>query len=335
LTFPGTGRVWESHPFTIADWGMMEPSMSFETRALHSSNTEDNSIAEKKIQAVSSKSNPEVQEKALTTPSSQGQERKSFYIRFLFRAQKGSTRYIFDKVTGSSPWFHGPLWQNLRVLTEGPYAGHSQTLYPLGHTDTVVCIVGGIGITFALGFLKEYLNSRARKTGEETELHNHGLMPKTTRFVLAWSVREEGLIRHITDNLIPGFEGYSARADGLEINIWHTGDRSQTSFDPKAQSHIHESSSSSSSSSPPPLPPPGPSGRLPSQANVPLAQHIHLTRNTRMPIDSVLSSTLERGRRTAILTCAPGGMADDVRAEVVNAVGRGFNADLVEEAFAW
>ncbi|AEO65379.1 uncharacterized protein THITE_2154006 [Thermothielavioides terrestris NRRL 8126] len=55
----------------------------------------------------------------------------------------------------------------------------------------------------------------------------------------------------------------------------------------------------------------------------------------RMDIESVLRAAAEPGQQTAVLVCAPGGMADEVTRQVVRCVKDGLKVELVEETFAW
>lgn len=60
-----------------------------------------------------------------------------------------------------------------------------------------------------------------------------------------------------------------------------------------------------------------------------------LIKTGRMDIKEVMRSSVEAGYQTAVLVCAPGGMADEVTKQVVRCVRDGFKVELVEEAFAW
>ena len=56
----------------------------------------------------------------------------------------------------------------------------------------------------------------------------------------------------------------------------------------------------------------------------------------RMAISEVLRAEVEGVKRLAVLVCAPGGMADDVRREVVAQIGNGGTMiDYHEDSFAW
>jgi hypothetical protein len=319
LAFPG--KFWESHPFTIADWGTLDPNaykgLAHSSGASSGESSSNVSLSEK----IPGKSaDAVVREAAADSHQSIGEG--EFFIRFLLRPHTGSTRSLLHKLTNSS----SPSQKHhLRILTEGPYAGHSQTLHPLRYADTILCITGGIGVTYSLGVLKQYLDLQKAPT-ENDGSRKKALTANATRFVFAWSAREAGLIRHVTEHMIPYSEAKNAN---VEINIWHTGeesiegtkiqlDQSVTRSGEKGEEITTTASSASSPSATPPY------------NNI-----SSLTTGSRMHIPSVLESVLEPSRRVAVLVCAPGGMADDVRKGVVQAVGRGFEVQLIEEAFAW
>ena len=55
----------------------------------------------------------------------------------------------------------------------------------------------------------------------------------------------------------------------------------------------------------------------------------------RLPVADILSAEVLGVKRLAVLVCAPGPMADDVRREVVAKVGAGAMIDYHEDSFAW
>lgn len=336
LAFPG--KFWESHPFTIADWGSLNPNtykgLAFSSDASSGEALGNVSSSEKTPKEIINTTRGEA-----ATHNQQSCGEGEFFIRFLLRPHTGSTRTLFQKLTtSSSPSHKYPL----RILTEGPYAGHSQTLYPLKHADTILCITGGVGVTYSLGVLKQYL-ALQNATVKEGGSRKKGLTANATRFVFAWSAREEGLIRHVTQQMIPYDQAESAN---VEIKIWQTGGADKRLAGEKKHEHsiatggekdegitatTTSPSSLSSSSSHSTSPSPSPSAARRTQSNTITS----LTTGTRMHIPSVIESVLEPSRRVAVLVCAPGGMTDEVRKSVVRAVGNGFEVQLIEEAFAW
>ena len=88
----------------------------------------------------------------------------------------------------------------ISVYTEGPYGGHRATFQQLFVAETIICLVGGIGITNALGFVQEYMSANLQR-GESLG-KRHGIMKKAKRFVLAWSAKEMALIEHVKQNFL-------------------------------------------------------------------------------------------------------------------------------------
>ncbi|KIV98122.1 hypothetical protein PV10_01802 [Exophiala mesophila] len=307
LTFPG--KLWESHPFTIADWGFLGSTVPEGAPSSWQPTSEGSSSIASPTESTDEKRVAVVHESAMAdkVPSDKGR----FYIRILIRPHTGSTRSLLETFSSSPP---SP--RHLRILTEGPYAGHSQTLHPLKHADTVLCIAGGIGVTYSLGFIKQYLNQN--KTS--SLVPGRRLLARTTRFTLAWSAREEELIEHVTQKLIPAD---ATRTGHLEVNVWHTKEQQMTGSEEEFAQEAKTISNSEGRS-------PSPSSPNKEYTNI-----TSLTTGSRMPVDSVIRSVLEPSRRVAVLVCAPGTLADEVRRSVVKAVGDGFEVQLIEEAFAW
>lgn len=274
LYFPGLEKLWENHPFSVAGWrrkGQTLPVVS----ARPSTNESD--VKEtSKVQTVAQE--PEVQD--------------CVAVRFLVRVHSGATAELQRRLTSCSPGV-----MEMSVYTEGPYAGHKSTLQPLLATDTVLCLVGGIGITNALGFIQEYASASPRSV--ESQGKSRGVMSQAKRFILAWSVREMALLDHVKQNFLIGVEG-------VEFLFWCTGDIPAGKKEDPAQD---VGSLRTSAEAPPTL--------------------------GRMDIGSVIRSSVEPGHHTTVLVCGPGAMADEAAKEVVKCVKSGSHVDIVEEAYAW
>lgn len=274
LYFPGLEKLWENHPFSVAGWrrkGQTLPVVS----ARPSTNESD--VKEtSKVQTVAQE--PEVQD--------------CVAVRFLVRVHSGATAELQRRLTSCSPGV-----MEMSVYTEGPYAGHKSTLQPLLATDTILCLVGGIGITNALGFVQEYASANQRRG--ESQGKSRGVMGQAKRFILAWSVREMALLDHVKQNFLIGVEG-------VEFLFWCTGDIPTGKKEDLAQD---VGSLRTSAEAPPTL--------------------------GRMDIGSVIRSSVEPGHHTTVLVCGPGAMADEAAKEVVKCVKSGSHVDIVEEAYAW
>ncbi|KAF8848120.1 hypothetical protein BDZ45DRAFT_681442 [Acephala macrosclerotiorum] len=301
LYLPGLqGKFWESHPFSIAGWKTGdERSPPSPTASTPTSNV-GKGEGEKESGVVSLATLPH---------RTQTQERRPS-IKFLIRAHSGMTSTLHHRLLSSPS--HS---MEISLYTEGPYAGHQATLQPLFLADTVLCLVGGIGITNALGFVQEYASRVRGEVGDESRSGRNsgsrGVMKKAKRFILAWSAREMGLIEHVKRNFL-------LDVDGIEYSFFCTGD----------------SSSSSPLSSDTPNLDTYPSNDE-SQKDESLTIGTATLTRGRMDIGTVIRSSLEAGLQTTVLVCGPGNMADEATKEVVGCVKEGWSVDLVEEAFAW
>ncbi|RDW85357.1 hypothetical protein BP5796_03682 [Coleophoma crateriformis] len=304
LYVPGLGKFWENHPFSIAGWKNKGQSSS---NASTSASLSDSTVKEEKVKdsgAVSlatdlgSQSNLTRSRQAAQSQQIHVQDRTS--IQFLIRVHSGMTstlqRRLFSSPSSSS--------MELSVYTEGPYAGHRATLQPLSCADTVLCLVGGIGITHALGFIQEYASSNLQR-GESVG-KSPGIMKKAKRFILAWSAREMALIEHVKQNFLAQQDG----VEGIEYSLWCTGLSNLVAQDLDSMDNG-------------------------SQRAEGLALKTAVIAAGRMDMGTVIRSSLETGYQTTVLVCGPGSMADEATRQVVNCVKDGFKLDLIEEAYAW
>lgn len=274
LYFPGLEKLWENHPFSVAGW--RRKGQTLPVASARPSTNESDVKETSKVQTVAQE--PEVQD--------------CVAVRFLVRVHSGATAELQRRLTSCSPGV-----MEMSVYTEGPYAGHKSTLQPLLATDTVLCLVGGIGITNALGFVQEYASANPRRG--ESRGKSRGVMGQAKRFILAWSVREMALLDHVKQNFLIGVEG-------VEFLFWCTGDIPTGKKEDPAQD---VGSLRTSAEAPPTL--------------------------GRMEIGSVIRSSVEPGHHTTVLVCGPGAMADEAAKEVVKCVKSGSHVDIVEEAYAW
>jgi predicted ferric reductase len=198
LYFPGIGRMWESHPFSITNW--TENGNQISHAAKESATQLSATDIEKEPTAV-------VQPLGETSPQGKrqhGLNNQRPYIEFLIRPAKGATKTLHDYL---SRFPRTP--QPIDVITEGPY-GHATTLQ---HADRVLCIGGGVGITALTGYVQQY--TTARRCGK----------PAASRLLLAWTAREPGLVGVVQD-MIPKDAGdhgvqlmLDCTAEGNRLNI--------------------------------------------------------------------------------------------------------------------
>lgn len=306
LYLPGLGKFWENHPFSIAGWKRQGQLPLAASAPATVSDSTAKGEEEKNPGIVSSATDLDSRasstaRKDKTAISHQNQAQDSSSIQFLIRVHSGMTSSLQRRLL-SSP---SRSSMEISIYTEGPYADHRATLQPLFLADTVLCLVGGIGITNALGFVQEYTTTnlqRGENSGKSREI-----MKKVTRFVLAWSAREMALIEHVKRNFLVE----ESEVEGIEYLFWCTGSSDTTAqkLDPVVDER--------------------------QKAEILTPRTIAATTAGRMDIGTVIRSSLEVGHQTTVLVCGPGGMADEATRQVVNCVKDGFGVDLIEEAFAW
>jgi predicted ferric reductase len=268
---PLLGKPWENHPFTIASWTLPESSHN-----------------KPAITKTPCGKEAEVHGLEINSSSSSQHSRESHQpnqLICLMRARKGMTASLLSKLQRS-----GASSLPISILTEGLYGGHKATLLPLKTADTILCIAGGIGITSCMSYLQQYANE-----SQSAESTSKASMGRASNFVLAWSAREEALIRHVSASLLPDATvGFPNKQ--IKYRFWCTGDNSSQDKG--------------------------------------LEQCSDLQRG-RMTVGEVVRSVAEKGRRVVVVACAPGAMSDEARAAVVGCLRDGMPVDLIEEAFAW
>ncbi|KAI1121956.1 ferric reductase like transmembrane component-domain-containing protein [Nemania abortiva] len=304
LYFPGLGRFWESHPFSIAAWERRQSPLQPASLSLSTSKGNGAYSTEKEFATLPPATDSAMQVKSMATPRQEAvpcesQKYNDVSFQLLVRAHSGMTgtlhRYLSSHPVGSKV--------EISLYTEGYYAGHHATLQSLFTADTVLCLVGGLGITNALGYVQEYV-SGASIEGEAAR-NSRGIMRRAKRFILAWSAKEIAFIDYVKKNFLTDTQG-------VEYLFWYTGSPEYAPQKPES--------------------PKGDMQEL--EAHHPTGIDTAVAVG-RMPIGSIIRSSLEAGRQTTVLVCGPGQMADEARRQVVHCVKDGFNVDLVEEAFAW
>ncbi|KAF6833117.1 ferric-chelate reductase [Colletotrichum musicola] len=275
LYIPGMGKFWENHPFSIAGW---KGGKRTATSVFDEDTRPGSKDANKEYSAVT----------VVRSTAAEDEERAS--IIFLIQAHGGATERLRRRLV----WSPSPSVE-LPVYTEGPYAGHRARLQPLCEAETVLCIVGGIGITGVLGLIQQYANM-ARTDGESVA-RSRGVLCKTRRFILAWSSRDSSVIDHVRWRFLddaPGFECAFWCTEGIGSETAPKDDRGYEGYATTTGIHLG-----------------------------------------RMNIGVVIKSCLDRNSRTTVMVCGPGRMADEATKYVVNCVRDGFPVDLIEESFAW
>lgn len=152
LYFPTlTWRVWENHPFSVASTATLASVPARTARSLQ--DEESGSMDKDEIQ---------VEAKAASSSGSTHQPAK-LGLTFLLRRQGGLTQKLVSRA-------------RLPVFVESSYGVHVDT----SHTPHLVCIVGGIGITAVLPYLRSHPGSSK----------------------LYWGVRSAGIVHAVDEELL-------------------------------------------------------------------------------------------------------------------------------------
>ena len=298
--FPSLGKFWESHPFTICDWrdGCSRPDRTLADAESRSSDLGKIHAGE----GIGRIDDKNVMKHESSRPMPTSQSADGYYIRCLFRTHSGVTRTLRTKLG---------FQQTLKVpiSIDGPYGGLDLSHCTLHTAHTVLCIAGGIGITHAAAFTRQFARERLGDHGSTSKK----IMPRCSNFVLAWSVREQGLLDYCKMNLLPNLRDEAPDDETIRYRFWLT-----------------DASSSSSV--------PGPAGEQ--KAKEPRSQISHageLVQQTegRMDVREVIGSVMDPRRRTVVIVCGPGSLSDDVRSEVVTWADKAYVVDLICESFAW
>ncbi|RMZ79191.1 hypothetical protein DV738_g3482, partial [Chaetothyriales sp. CBS 135597] len=280
-------KVWENHPFTLSSWTISSPSET-------------------------------------TGAATRRPRPKNVNLSFIIRPQQGFTARLRDLVVmnsrntkdqeagatgGAVPIrrFQSPV----RVLVEGPY-GVPQTLR-LDRYNSALLIIGGSGITVALGHLRSLLDVL------ETQ------MPiRLQRITLVWAVRDAAMFFEVFDDELGDFwrRQSSQTTSRLKLQIdLHISDpiaimqysASIAGDGPSSRSDPEKITCLTSTSTVPTSTPKGKRyAELPPHVNViykrPPIQNI---------IESEASLCSDKGHSLAIVACGPSRMVDDTRAAVV------------------
>jgi predicted ferric reductase len=181
LYFPGIGRVWESHPFSVCGWSSPTEDATPSTSRCE---VERDGLSEK-ISESEIKSTPN--DSPQQAPQSTNYHNSHGIITFLIRPAKGVTRALQNYLASRSPGPH-----SIEVLTEGPY-GHTANLEHFKH---ILCIGGGIGITALLPYVQDFtFRNQGQGAQGQNGIDKHSM-------TLAWTANEQELVSAVRE-MIP------------------------------------------------------------------------------------------------------------------------------------
>ncbi|RMD42101.1 hypothetical protein DV735_g3031, partial [Chaetothyriales sp. CBS 134920] len=231
-----------------------------------------------------------------TSRAANGQTKLTFFVRPF----DGWTKRLRDQCLKSATGTITP-----HIFIEGPYGEHS----PLHAFENVVFIVGGSGIAGALPYLQEHL----RLKSENATL--------TQNITMVWTAKQAAMIRDIAaKELKPMLD-----CDDIQMQLHATTKRGgftrlKDKVSGKGGDEKDTNTSSSSSS----------------EDELAIQPHRPNIRHTILSVIKEVNNAGSAGGRIAILTCGPGGMADEARAAVHAAMKQGMRGvEYFEEAFGW
>ncbi|RMD42017.1 hypothetical protein DV735_g3125, partial [Chaetothyriales sp. CBS 134920] len=220
-------------------------------------------------------------------------------LTFFIRPFDGWTKRLRDQCLKSATGTITP-----HMFIEGPYGENAS----LSTYENVVFIVGGSGIAGALPYLQEYLRLKAE---------NKTL---TRDITVVWSARQAAMIQDIAANELKPMIG----REDIRFHFHVTTKRGFRALKDKlrggsdSEKEVKTSSSSSSED------------EINIESGRPSIRHAIL--GTIQEVNNAGSA----GGRIAIMTCGPGGMADEARAAVHAALKQGQRGvEYFEEAFGW
>lgn len=298
IHFPSLTRFWESHPFTVCDWSE-GVDFATATQKTHDSEAAGHDVNQEAVFEMGSKGR-----------TTRGAHVKAPFVRLMFRSHKGMTSTLRSRL---SP---GKILTT-PVFIDGPYGGLRSSHLPLETADAVLCIAGGIGITHASSFTRQFV----REHSNLVPMHKR-IMPACKSFTLAWSVRENALLEHGLRHVVPHSE---MDDDSLKCSVWLTGSTEQ------AYSSGEDMSSMSSTSGEPPAIEKG----VTETTRVHSASALPQRHYGRMDVSDMVASAMNPRQRLAVIVCGPGSLSDAVRSEVVKWAEMAYVVDLLNESFAW
>ncbi|KIX92196.1 uncharacterized protein Z520_12077 [Fonsecaea multimorphosa CBS 102226] len=317
-------KGWENHPFTLGAYETVRESepasvATVDTGAEPRTYMEALEGKDTEVVAASSSSPPSMdvtpdpsQHKLALFQDKVGRQKLSFLIRPF-----GSwTRRLRDQCLKSPTGVITP-----RLFIEGPYGEHS----PLHTYENVVFIVGGTGISGAMPYLQDHVK-RTSDNGQ-TPRPGRKVATCTRDITLVWSTKQSAMIRSVVAHELKPMLG---REDiHIHLHVTTSKEPQSSSLDaPKDEDHhavacdnkdvVLKGSSATNISD---------DGLTISHGRPDISATI-------MSIINDVHNAGKAGGRIAILTCGPGGMADEARAAVHAALKQGKRGvEYFEEAF--
>ena len=175
------GRALESHSFSIAGWRKEGIWQVYVSSSLSASDVFlGGKGANRRVSIVTEWGERDI------AKQSQDYSQTRASIQFLVRSHRGMTSALRKLLLTS----RSNAGMKTSIYSGGLGAGHRETVQLSLVADTILCIVGRIGFTNALGFIQEYSNGNfgnGREGSESLERLKSEIVRKAKCFILAWS----------------------------------------------------------------------------------------------------------------------------------------------------
>lgn len=291
-------KGWENHPFTLASWSAVDNKISEPTAGTQrEANGKEKEIHVTPTEAASNDSSSDVATSSQTTKPSDQAKAGRTTLSFLIRPFDSWTVRLRNECLKSPS---GSI--KAQILIEGPYGERS----PLHTFENVIFIVGGTGISGALPYLQEFVNTTTSQSTETSRVP----MTRTRDITLVWVTRQPAMIHDVARRELQPVFG----RDDVHISL-HATKPKET---PPAPKIVNTEKS------------PNAIQELEISYSRPNIRETILNVVNRVHADG------SAGGKIAILTCGPASMADEARAAVHTALKEGKRSvEYFEESFGW
>ncbi|EXJ71662.1 uncharacterized protein A1O5_05470 [Cladophialophora psammophila CBS 110553] len=315
-------KGWENHPFTLGAYetvGSGDQTTSAAKEGGVESRNDPQTFVGKDIEVVaagsSSPSSSDItpdpsQHKLAIFQDAVGRQR----LTFLIRPFGSWTRRLRDQCLKSPTGVVTP-----RMFIEGPYGERS----PLHAYENVVFIVGGTGISGAIPYLQDHIK---RTSNDAKASRTDGKQTTRTRNVtLVWAAKQAGMIRNVAAHELKPMLGredihvhlHATAREGAPQGSSSLGSQDEGEMVADAGKDDLKSST--------------PATSIVSNGVAITSGRPNILATVLNVVDDVHSTA---GGGIAILTCGPGGMADEARVAMHTALKQGKRGvEYIEESF--
>ncbi|RDW76810.1 ferric reductase family protein [Aspergillus mulundensis] len=316
---------WESHPFTLGSWGYIvrpaEGNLKYTSKSGQTTPTAlkgDEEVDVSQIPLLSDSSSDS--HATLThahTDGPSGEVNVQLKLTFYIRPYNGWTRALRDQCRASP---NLSSTSTSTILLEGPYG----TEFPVWRYESVLLIAGGTGIASAVPYIQDHIARSAGGDHEEgagdEEAEGPGTRTRVRNMQLLWVTRQEEFIRDLARNEL----GPALGRGDFTASFFATATASDASaLSRTGQRQRQYPRSRVSDARQPNI---GIPTIVPGAERLGSGVDVDITPG-RPNLEKIIATFAEEAHASdssaAVLVCGPQRMADEVRAAVVWALGRG------------